>query len=58
MQSTWTRIARFLRSEDGPTSVEYAVVLALLSAVAFIGVRLFATSTSNSFQNSANSIAS
>lgn len=26
----WTRVRRFLREEDGPTAVEYAVMLAVI----------------------------
>jgi pilus assembly protein Flp/PilA len=41
-------IKRFLVSEDGPTAVEYAVMLALiivvcLAAIAFIGTRASTT---------------
>jgi pilus assembly protein Flp/PilA len=41
-------VKRFLVSEDGPTAVEYAVMLALiivvcLAAIAFIGTRSSAT---------------
>ena len=32
-QIGWRRTSRFLASEDGPTAVEYAVVLSLLMAV-------------------------
>ncbi len=31
-----SRVHRFLRSEDGPTAVEYAVMLALIIAFPFI----------------------
>jgi pilus assembly protein Flp/PilA len=41
-------LKRFLTSEDGPTAVEYAVMLALiivvcLVAIAFVGTRASAT---------------
>ena len=32
-------MAHFFRSEDGPTSVEYAVILALIIAIAIVAVR-------------------
>ena len=35
-------IVRFLRSEDGPTAVEYAVMLALIVVVCLTAVRLSA----------------
>jgi pilus assembly protein Flp/PilA len=42
MRSLCKRLVRFLKAEDGPTAVEYAVMLALilvviLAAVAYIG---------------------
>jgi pilus assembly protein Flp/PilA len=37
MKTLATRVHRFLTSEDGPTAVEYAVMLALI-LVAVIGI--------------------
>lgn len=34
----WTRIQRFLKNEDGPTAVEYAVMLALIVMVCFASI--------------------
>ena len=49
MQSFASRIQRFLSSEDGPTAVEYAVMLALI-IVACIGiVTTLGTSVSATF---------
>lgn len=39
LQKYRKKIACFLRSEDGPTSVEYAVMLALIIAIAIVAVR-------------------
>jgi pilus assembly protein Flp/PilA len=50
-------IARFLRNDDGPTSVEYAVMLALIFAVCFASVAAFGATTSNSFSASGQRIA-
>lgn len=50
--------ARFLRSEDGPTAVEYAILLALVILVCLTAIRAFGTKTSSSFSKSAQSIAS
>lgn len=58
MRSLWTRTCRFVRSEDGPTAVEYAILLALILLVCLTAIRNFGTTTSNSFSNSAQSIAS
>jgi pilus assembly protein Flp/PilA len=39
MNSFARRIRRFLASEDGPTAVEYAVLLALIIAVCIASVK-------------------
>jgi pilus assembly protein Flp/PilA len=41
----------FLRREDGPTAVEYAVMLALIIVVCIAAVSALGTSASNSFCN-------
>ncbi len=51
MQNFASKINRFLKSEDGPTAVEYAVMLALivvvcLGAITSIGTKASATFTS------------
>jgi pilus assembly protein Flp/PilA len=49
MQAFASRVRRFLASEDGPTAVEYAVMLALI-IVACIGiVTSLGTSVSGTF---------
>jgi pilus assembly protein Flp/PilA len=58
MQRYIQRAARFVQSEDGPTAVEYAVMLALIIAVCFLAVRSFGSSVNGSFTSTANSIAS
>ncbi|MCA9270297.1 MAG: Flp family type IVb pilin [Planctomycetales bacterium] len=50
------QLRRLLRSEDGPTSVEYAVMLALLLGVFFGAVQLIGLETKNSVENSRDSI--
>jgi len=47
---------RLLREEDGPTAVEYAVILALLVAACIGSANLLANSTADSLDNSANQI--
>lgn len=49
---------RLLVSEDGPTAVEYAVMLALIVAVCLAAVEQVGTSANTTFQNVANSLAS
>ena len=46
-------LARFLKSEDGPTAVGYAVVLALVLVLCIIAVTALGSGASNSFANSA-----
>lgn len=47
-------IRRFMAEEDGPTAVEYAVMLALIIIVALTAIQTLGTRTSATF----NSIAS
>ncbi len=58
MRTILERCKKFLKAEDGPTAVEYAVVLALILLVCLAAIRTVGSSTSTSLQNSANSIAS
>jgi len=41
----------FLREEDGPTAVEYAVMLALIIVVAFASVMFIGTTSSANFNS-------
>ena len=47
-------VLRFLQSEEGPTAVEYAVLLALIVVACLGAVNGMATATANSFDNSAS----
>ena len=49
-------IKSFLIEEDGPTAVEYAVMLALIIVVCIIAVRAIGTSASSTFYNVATNI--
>lgn len=49
-------ILRFLKSEDGPTAVEYAVMLALIVIACIGSVQGMANATADSFDDSAASI--
>jgi pilus assembly protein Flp/PilA len=46
-------IKRLLQEEDGPTAVEYAVLLALIVAVCLGSVNAMAVATADSFDESA-----
>jgi pilus assembly protein Flp/PilA len=58
MQRVIQQTARFVRAEDGPTAVEYAVMLALVIATCMVAVKSFGGSVDASFTRTANSIAS
>ena len=50
MDSLWQGIANFLRSEDGPTAVEYGVMLALIIVVCITTVTTLGSNSSNTFK--------
>jgi pilus assembly protein Flp/PilA len=43
------QLVRFLRDEDGPTAVEYAVMLALIIVVCIAAITALGTNASNTF---------
>ena len=49
-------LLRLLREEDGPTAVEYAVMLALIIVVCMAGVQAMTTETAASFDRSSAAI--
>jgi pilus assembly protein Flp/PilA len=49
-------IKKLLREEDGPTAVEYAVMLALIVAACIGAVNVMAHATADSFETSANNL--
>jgi pilus assembly protein Flp/PilA len=51
-----TLIKRLLVEEDGPTAVEYAVMLALIVGLCITSVGLLSAETGNSFNNSATEL--
>jgi pilus assembly protein Flp/PilA len=58
MRSFFHSIQRFLISEDGPTAVEYAVMLALIIIVALAAIQAVGTRTSATFNNIATQLPS
>ena len=42
-------VKKFLKSEDGPTAVEYAVMLALIIVVCLVSIRLIGTNANSTF---------
>lgn len=51
------RIAQFFRSEDGPTAVEYAVMLALIVVICLAAIKTVGTNANTTFTRVAASIA-
>jgi pilus assembly protein Flp/PilA len=56
MKSLAKMMHRFLVSEDGPTAVEYAVMLALIIIVCLAAITSIGTSASTTFNNVSKSI--
>ena len=52
-----TRFRRFFREDDGPTAVEYAVLLSLMLALSTAGIRTLGASTSSVLAAIGNSLA-
>ena len=56
MKSLATKLQRFLVSEDGPTAVEYAVMLSLIVIVCLTAISNIGSNASVAFSRIANSI--
>jgi pilus assembly protein Flp/PilA len=52
----YRKIRRFFRSEDGPTAVEYAVMLSLILLACIASVRSVSSAARNSFDSSADAL--
>ena len=50
-------LVNFLKNEDGPTAVEYAVMLALIIVVCVTAVTNLGSNASNTFSNASLNIA-
>ncbi|HEX4143258.1 MAG TPA: Flp family type IVb pilin [Pirellulales bacterium] len=51
-----SRLRRFILREDGPTAVEYAVMLALIVVVCLAAIKTVGTNVKTTFTNVANSL--
>jgi pilus assembly protein Flp/PilA len=51
-------IVNFLKREDGPTAVEYAVMLALIIVVCIVAITALGTNANKTFTNVSNTIGS
>jgi len=56
MKNVKTSIVNFLKEEDGPTAVEYAVMLALIAVACLTAVGNVGSAASTKFQDVANAI--
>ena len=50
MKNLALKVQRFLVTEDGPTAVEYAVMLALIVIVCLTAIQAIGTNASTTFQ--------
>jgi pilus assembly protein Flp/PilA len=57
MKNFGKAVWNFLKNDDGPTAVEYAVMLALIIVVCIAAVRVLGTNASTTFNNVATTIA-
>ena len=51
MRSWYQSVVRFLNAEDGPTAVEYAVMLALIIVVCITAITALGTNANKVFAN-------
>ena len=58
MKNVALSIKRFLASEDGPTAVEYAVMLALIVIVCLAAIRTVGQNANTKFNQVAGELAS
>jgi pilus assembly protein Flp/PilA len=57
MLPRWSRKAlEFLRNEDGPTAVEYAVMLALIVVVCIAAISVLGSNANNTFETAATTM--
>jgi pilus assembly protein Flp/PilA len=51
MRLVFSSVVRFLKKEDGPTAVEYAVMLALIIVVCIAAITTLGSNANNTFSN-------
>ena len=56
MKSIFTKVQRFLKSEDGPTAVEYAIMLALIVIVCLTAIQAIGTNATSAFNDIATQL--
>ena len=58
MKNLMQKVRRFFKSDEGPTAVEYAVMLSLIVVVCLTAIKSIGTKTNTTFNNVATSVAS
>jgi pilus assembly protein Flp/PilA len=58
MRKFMQQVASFLKREDGPTAVEYAVMLALIIVVCITAITTLGTNANKTFTSVGNTIGS
>jgi pilus assembly protein Flp/PilA len=58
MKTLALKVQRFLTSEDGPTAVEYAVMLALIVIVCLTAIQTIGTNANTTFNSVATKLGS
>ncbi len=56
MKNFAQKVQRFLKSEDGPTAVEYAIMLALIVIVCLTAIQAVGTNAQSAFNDIADDI--
>ena len=56
MKKLGNTLVKFLKNEDGPTAVEYAVMLALIIVVCIAAITTLGTNANNTFSDVATAI--
>lgn len=51
MKKFITKVQKFMQAEDGPTAVEYAIMLALIVIVCLAAIQAVGTAANGAFQN-------
>lgn len=54
----YAMVVRFLKAEDGPTAVEYAVMLALIIIVCLVAIQILGKNTNTAFGQIGSSLGS
>jgi pilus assembly protein Flp/PilA len=56
MQKLIQQVVDFLKAEDGPTAVEYAVMLALIIVVCLVAITALGTNANATFSKVSNAV--